>query len=83
MQKQYPGISTIIRPCLIVGPLDRTDRFTYWPARIDKGGEVLAPDKPDDPCQFIDSRDLAEWTMRMAEAREFGTVQRDRTGASR
>ena len=70
---QYPGINTIIRPCLIVGPLDRTDRFTYWPARIDKGGEVLAPDKPDDPCQFIDSRDLAEWMIRMAEMREFGT----------
>jgi len=63
---------TIIRPCLIVGPLDRTDRFTYWPARIDQGGEVLAPDKPDDPCQFIDSRDLAEWMIRMAEARELG-----------
>ena len=73
VQHQYPGINTIIRPCLIVGPLDRTDRFTYWPARIDQGGEVLAPDKPDDPCQFIDSRDLAEWMIRMAEMREFGT----------
>ena len=73
VQMQYPGINTIIRPCLIVGPLDRTDRFTYWPARIDKGGEVLAPDKPDDPCQFIDSRDLAEWMIRMAEMRELGT----------
>ena len=73
VQTQYPGISTVIRPCLIVGPLDRTDRFTYWPARIDKGGAVLAPDKPDDPCQFIDSRDLAEWTIRMAEMRELGT----------
>jgi NAD dependent epimerase/dehydratase family. len=72
VQVHYPGINTVIRPCLIVGPLDRTDRFTYWPARIDRGGEVLAPDKPDDPCQFIDSRDLAEWTIRMAEAREFG-----------
>jgi len=71
-QKHYPGIWTVIRPCLIVGPLDRTDRFTWWPARIDKGGEVLAPDKPDDPCQFIDARDLAEWTVRMAETREFG-----------
>jgi 2'-hydroxyisoflavone reductase len=68
----YPGMHTIIRPCLIVGPLDRTDRFTYWPARIDKGGEVLAPDEPDDPCQFIDSRDLAEWMIRMAEGRELG-----------
>jgi 2'-hydroxyisoflavone reductase len=72
VRKTYPDIWTVIRPCLIVGPLDRTDRFTWWPARIDKGGEVLAPDKPDDPCQFIDSRDLAEWTVRMAEAREFG-----------
>jgi 2'-hydroxyisoflavone reductase len=73
VRSQYPGINTIIRPCLIVGPLDRTDRFTYWPARIDQGGEVLAPDKPEDPCQFIDSRDLAEWMIRMAEMREFGT----------
>lgn len=72
VERLYPGINTIIRPCLIVGPLDRTDRFTYWPARIDHGGEVLAPDKPDDPCQFIDSRDLAEFMIRMAEAREFG-----------
>ena len=47
--KQYGENHTIIRPCLIVGPLDRTDRFTYWPARIDRGGEVLAPDLPDDP----------------------------------
>lgn len=72
VQKHYPDRWTVIRPCLIVGPLDRTDRFTWWPARIDQGGEVLAPDKPDDPCQFIDSRDLAEWTVRMAEARELG-----------
>jgi 2'-hydroxyisoflavone reductase len=63
----------VVRPCLIVGPLDRTDRFTYWPARLDAGGEILAPDKPDDPCQFIDVRDLAEFSVRMAEARAFGT----------
>src|SRR6185436_4465090 len=42
-QKHYPGMTTIIRPGLIVGPLDTSDRFTYWPYRIDKGGEVLAP----------------------------------------
>jgi 2'-hydroxyisoflavone reductase len=71
--KHYPDAWTVIRPCLIVGPLDRTDRFTWWPARIDKGGEVLAPDNPDDPCQFIDSRDLAEWTIRVAENRVLGT----------
>lgn len=72
VQKQYPDMWTVIRPCLIVGPLDRTDRFTWWPARIDQGGEVLAPDNPDDPCQFIDSRDLAEWTVRVAEMRLLG-----------
>src|SRR5262249_35230069 len=70
--KHYPGIHTIIRPGLIVGPLDATDRFTYWPYRIDKGGEVLAPGDGNDPVQFIDSRDLAEWTIRMAENRGLG-----------
>ena len=72
VQKHYPDRWTVIRPCLIVGPLDRTDRFTWWPARIDKGGEVLAPDRPDDPCQYIDSRDLAEWTVRVAEGHVLG-----------
>ena len=69
----YPDRHTILRPCLIVGPRDRTDRFTYWPARLDHGGEILAPDRPDDPCQFIDVRDLAEFAVRMAEQRAFGT----------
>ncbi len=72
VRRTYPDMWTIIRPCLIVGPLDRTDRFTWWPARIDQGGEVLAPDKPDDPSQFIDSRDLAEWMVRVAEQRVLG-----------
>jgi nucleoside-diphosphate-sugar epimerase len=72
VKRTYPDLWTIVRPCLIVGPLDRTDRFTWWPARIDQGGEVLAPDKPDDPCQFIDSRDLAEWMVRVAEQRVLG-----------
>ena len=64
--------ATIIRPGLIVGPGDETDRFTYWPARITRGGEVLAPGDGADPVQFIDARDLAEWTIRMAEQRAFG-----------
>jgi 2'-hydroxyisoflavone reductase len=71
--RKYPGIHTIIRPGLIVGPLDVSDRFTYWPVRINKGGEVLVPGNPNDPVQIIDSRDLAEWTIRMAENRTFGT----------
>src|SRR5882724_7806212 len=71
-EKWFPGKTLIIRPGLIVGPRDETDRFTYWPVRIDRGGEVLAPGSPDDPGQFIDARDLAEWTIRMAENRETG-----------
>ena len=73
VEKHYPGINTIIRPGLIVGPLDVSDRFTYWPYRIDKGGEVLAPGDGKDPVQIIDSRDIAEWTIRMAENKTFGT----------
>jgi 2'-hydroxyisoflavone reductase len=71
-EKWFPDKSLIIRPGLIVGPRDETDRFTYWPVRIDRGGEVLAPGNPSDPVQFIDGRDLAEWTVRMAENRETG-----------
>jgi 2'-hydroxyisoflavone reductase len=67
VQDDYPGIFTIIRPGLIVGPLDPSDRFTYWPVRVAKGGEVLAPGSPNDVTQFIDARDLGEWTVRMAE----------------
>ena len=71
-EKSFPGKALIIRPGLIVGPRDETDRFTYWPVRIDRGGEVLAPGDPKDPVQFIDARDLAEWTIRMVENRETG-----------
>jgi len=63
---------TVIRPGLIVGPGDETDRFTYWPRRLAAGGEVLAPGDGDDPVQFVDARDLAEWTVRMAEKRQAG-----------
>lgn len=73
VEVSYPGISTVIRPGLIVGPRDQSDRFTYWPVRIAKGGRVLAPGTPNDATQFIDARDIAEWTVRMAEQRAFGT----------
>src|SRR5207249_5769302 len=62
-----------IRPGLIVGPHDPTDRFTYWPVRVARGGETLAPGKPDRPVQCVDVRDLAEWAVRMVEARGTGT----------
>ena len=72
-QQYFKDKTTIIRPGLIVGPGDETDRFSYWPLRIERGGEVLAPSaNGSDPVQFIDARDLAEWTIRMAEARAFG-----------
>src|SRR5207249_11176514 len=58
-EKWFPGKTLTIRPGLIVGPRDETDRFTYWPVRIERGGEVLAPGTPNDPVQFIDARDLA------------------------
>jgi 2'-hydroxyisoflavone reductase len=66
-EKAFRGNATIIRPGLIVGPGDPSDRFTYWPARLAKGGEVLAPGEPTDPVQIIDARDLAEFTIRVCE----------------
>ncbi len=53
-----PGRVTVLRPGLIVGPHDSTDRFTYWPARAARGGKMLAPGKPSDGIQIIDARDL-------------------------
>ena len=79
--RRFPGKTTIIRPGLIVGPGDETDRFTYWPVRLDRGGEVLAPSDGSDPVQFIDARDLAEWTVRMAETRTLGVF--NATGPAR
>jgi len=66
-QAALPGRTLVIRPGLIVGPLDPTDRFTYWPARADRGGEILAPGSPADPIQVIDVRDLADWTLGLLE----------------
>ena len=67
-----PGRTCVIRPGYIVGPTDPTDRFTYWPVRFDKGGDVLVPGAPTDPVQVIDVRDLAEWMVKVAEARALG-----------
>ncbi len=71
-EEVMPGRVLTIRPGLIVGPYDYTDRFTYWVARVASGGEVLAPGRPDRFVQFIDVRDLAEWTVKMIEQREAG-----------
>lgn len=62
-----PGRVLNIRPGLIVGPHDPTDRFTYWPVRVARGGEILAPGNPQQQVQVIDVRDLAAWTIHMVE----------------
>ena len=65
--------SIIIRPTYMIGPGDRTDRFVHWPNRLAKGGEVLVPGKKEDPVQYMDIRDVAEWMIRMAENKQHGT----------
>jgi len=72
-KKWFGDRTTIIRPTLIVGPGDESFRFTYWPYRIAKGGEILAPGDGEDHVQIIDCRDLAEWTIRLVENRTTGT----------
>jgi nucleoside-diphosphate-sugar epimerase len=62
----------VIRPGLIVGPDDYSDRFTYWVVRVSRGGEVLAPGRPDRYVQFIDVRDLSEWIVRFIEGKKSG-----------
>lgn len=66
-EAEMPGRVSNLRPGLIVGPMDRSDRFTYWPWRIDRGGEVLCPGDPDGHSQFVDVRDLAAWMLRCVE----------------
>src|SRR5436305_843135 len=72
VEEELPGRTLIIRPGLIVGPNDPTDRFTYWPVRVARGGRTLAPGRPERLIQFIDVRDLAEWNIRMVEDRKTG-----------
>jgi 2'-hydroxyisoflavone reductase len=66
-EKHFPGRTTVIRPHLIAGPYDGSDRFTYWPLRIARGGEILAP-PAEDPVQWVDARDLAAFTIHALEA---------------
>jgi len=72
VREGFPDGALIIRPGLVVGPHDPTDRFTYWPMRVARGGTVLAPDTPNRTLQFIDARDLAAWTVAMVERRATG-----------
>ncbi len=72
VQAAFPGGAVIVRPGMIVGPRDPTDRFLYWPDRISQGGTVLAPGDPGREVQLIDARDLAAWMI--------GLVERGQTG---
>src|SRR3954470_12578760 len=67
VQEAFGDRALVVRPTYIVGPGDTSDRFPYWPQRLAKGGEVLAPGRPDDPMQIIDVRDLAEFMIRVLE----------------
>jgi 2'-hydroxyisoflavone reductase len=72
VSETYGDTALIVRPGLIVGPHDPTDRFTYWPRRVAAGGRVLAPAPPDAPVQFIDVRDLGAWIVHATEQGESG-----------
>ena len=78
VEEVMPGRVLIVRPGLIVGPYDYTDRFTYWVVRVERGGEVLAPGRAERPVQFIDARDLAEWTVSMTEQGAHGVYNANR-----
>jgi 2'-hydroxyisoflavone reductase len=67
VRNSFDERALIVRPGLIVGPHDPTDRFTYWPRRVERGGPVLAPAPPDQPVQLIDVRDLAGWIVCLVE----------------
>ncbi len=71
-QQALPGRVLVVRPGLIVGPYNSSDRFTYWPHRVALGGEVLAPGRPERLIQLIDVRDLSAWIIQMMEVGQIG-----------
>ncbi|MDR7191622.1 NAD-dependent epimerase/dehydratase family protein [Luteimonas terrae] len=76
-QTALPDRTSVVRPGLIVGPGDPTDRFTYWPARADRGGEIAAPGAPGNPTQCIDVRDLATFLLHLIERDTTGVFNAD------
>jgi len=73
VERVFPDRSLIVRPGLIVGPHDPTDRFTYWPWRLARGGPVLVAEPQDANVEFTDVRDLARWILASVEATQTGT----------
>ena len=71
-ERAMPGRVLHVRPGIQMGPYDSTGRFTWWATRVARGGEVLVPGRPERPIQAVDARDLAAWTVRMAEERATG-----------
>jgi 2'-hydroxyisoflavone reductase len=67
VQERYGEAATIVRPHIVAGPGDKTDRYTYWPVRIDHGGEMICPGDPMNPIQYIDVRDLSEFCLHLVE----------------
>ncbi len=72
VREAYGARSSVVRPGYIVGPLDPTDRFTYWPVRVAQGGDMAAPGTPADPIQVVDVRDLARFMLDLVERRVDG-----------
>lgn len=72
IQKELDDNVLIIRPGLIIGPWDSTDRFSYWPIRMAEGGTLATPGSGKDPVRFIDARDLANWLVDLIEKRLYG-----------
>jgi 2'-hydroxyisoflavone reductase len=72
VQQAFGDRALVVRPTYIVGPGDTSDRFPYWPVRLAKGGETLAPGRRDDPVQIIDVRDLSEFMVRLLEDQRSG-----------
>jgi 2'-hydroxyisoflavone reductase len=72
VQEIYGERALVVRPGLIVGPNDPTDRFTYWPVRVAQGGEVLAPERPEVPVQIVDVRDISEFIIHLIEENASG-----------
>ncbi|MGZ5045766.1 MAG: NAD-dependent epimerase/dehydratase family protein [Usitatibacter sp.] len=73
VRESFGDRATLVRPGLIVGPHDPTDRFTWWPARVARGGRVAAPGRPSRTVQFIDVRDLARWMVELVQRGAAGT----------
>lgn len=82
VQDGFGARTLITRPPVIVGPGDRTDRFTYWVDRIDDGGEILVQGDPTDPIQFVDVRDLSEFYLRLLETSTTGIYNTEGPGSA-